>query len=111
MPFIIASTQTGHFVKPLITSAAAGLNVVAASTNIPVAQFPELWGKTLGVNARYEEITVEEFIRDIPPPLDGQLADMAGYFQDYGYSGQEGFVAPETVSYPLYPLLHEFCVL
>lgn len=99
-PYVIARTQTGHFVKRLINSDTTGIRLRGSGfAAISPAQFTRSWGKILGVDARFEEISPEEFASANGPPVEGQLLDLSHFIKEFGYFGREGgLVGPEEVS-------------
>lgn len=98
-PYIIAGTQIGQLVKRLINSDTSGIRLRGSGAAVSPAQFTNSWGKILGVDARYEEISPEEFASMNGPPLEGQMLDLSHFINEFGYFGREGgLVGPEEVS-------------
>lgn len=85
-PFVVTSKDTGAFVKALV-ELPAGTNLLGVSEFMTFKEFTELWGKTVGVRARFAQVSSSEFVAPLPEPAQRELAETMKYVQEYGWTG------------------------
>jgi len=85
-PFVVTHKDTGAFVKALV-DLPAGMNLMGVSQFLSFSDFAELWGRTLGVKARFQQVSAEEFVSALPEIARRELADTMVYVQEFGWTG------------------------
>lgn len=59
----------------------------------------KVWGEILGVNARYEEVSIEQWDKEIPGGLGIELAEMMAFSAEFGPNGGDAAaIHPKDVS-------------
>lgn len=64
----------------------------------------KLWGEILGVDARYEEVPVSQWEKDVPGGFGIELGEMMAYSAEFGYDGHDpSVIYPKDVSFVFEP--------
>ena len=82
-PFVAASQDTGPIVLALVEKASPDKHVIAYRELMPLKDFIDLWGSTLGVKAglKYGELS------GVPEELEPELRETFEYCAEFGYWG------------------------
>ncbi|KAF2159016.1 hypothetical protein M409DRAFT_38017 [Zasmidium cellare ATCC 36951] len=86
MPFIVASKDTGPYVKALV-GLPPGQNIFAVSEYMKLPDWVRQWGDVLGVKAKYQQVSDDEFFEGAPPAFKQEFVDNFHYVEDFGYTG------------------------
>lgn len=73
VPFVVTNKDTGEFVRALI-QASPGIDMLGVSEQLGWEDWTRIWGKTLGVQARYEQVSMEQYVDGLPDSLKRELA-------------------------------------
>jgi len=99
IPFF-ADGCLGNFVKALV-DVEPGKNLLGAANVMTWKEWADLWGKTLGVTCKYEQLPSEEYMQAMPGDIGKELTAMWEYFSDFGYDGRDpSVVLPKDVGVP-----------
>jgi hypothetical protein len=85
-PFVVTHQPTGAFVKALV-DLSPGKDLLGVSQNMIWPEWIELWGRILGVEAEFKQVSGNEFFRGVPDALKRVLMDTYGYVEEFGYTG------------------------
>lgn len=97
-PFIATQRDTGAYVKALV-DVPPGKDVIGVSENLTWPEWMDIWGKVLGVNAGFKQVSWDEFFKDVPEPLRSELQDAWQYFEEFGHTGGDpNVLTPDQVS-------------
>lgn len=97
MPHIVTHRDTGPFVKALV-DLPPGKDLLAVSEWMTFPEWMETWGRVLGVEARYQQISSEEMFEGVPAALTEELKDGFDYIEEFGFTGGDPDVlGPEHV--------------
>jgi hypothetical protein len=97
-PFIVAHRDTGPFVKTLVDMP-PGQDVLAASQSMTWPEWIKIWGNVLGVKARYERVSGDDFLNGLPEPMKIEFLDTYNFVEEFGFTGGDPAVLmPEQVS-------------
>ncbi|KAH8198078.1 hypothetical protein TruAng_007750 [Truncatella angustata] len=86
LPFVVPHRDTGAFVKALV-DLPAGKDLLGVSQTMAWPEWVELWGRILGVEAGFKQVSREEFFAGTPKPVRDELWDSYEYCADFGYTG------------------------
>ena len=99
VPFIVAEKDTGAFVEALVESP-PGIDVLGYTRLMSWDDYVDLWGKTLGVRGRYQQMPREEFVAAVPEWLKREYDESFRYVAEFGWAGGDPKVVhPEDVSF------------
>lgn len=86
IPFVVTSKDTGEFVKALVYGP-AGKNMLGVSEQLGWEEWARVWGKTLGVQARYEQVSMEEYVEGLPDNLKKEVGESILFSSEFGWTG------------------------
>jgi hypothetical protein len=86
VPFVVTSKDTGEFVKALV-QAPPGKHMLGVSEQIGWEEWTKIWGETLGVRARYERVSMEEYLNGLPENLSREVGESVSFCSEFGWSG------------------------
>lgn len=87
IPHVVAEKDTGSFVKALVVDLPPGKDLLGVSEWITFAGFVEVWGRVLGVEAGYRQISKEEMFEGVPAPMAQEIGDGFDYIEEFGFEG------------------------
>lgn len=97
IPFIYTHQDTGPFVRALV-EVAPGKHINAFSEELTFAQFTETWGKELGVQASYRQVSEEDHFAGVSDALKVELLETFRFAEEFGLTGEKGdFLTAEEV--------------
>ena len=86
-PEVVASLDTGAFVKALILRHPPGTHVLGASEIISRPDYAALWSRVIGVKAVVKDLSEEEYAGYVPEHIRDAMLDLFKFFPEYGYAG------------------------
>jgi NmrA-like family len=86
VPFVVTSKDTGEFVKALI-QVPPGKNILGVSEQIGWEEWVKIWGATLKVQARYEKVSMEEYLNGLPENLSREVGESVSFCSEFGWTG------------------------
>jgi hypothetical protein len=86
VPFVVTNKDTGEFVKALV-QAPPGKNMFGVSEQIGWEEWTKIWGRTLGVQARYERVSMEEYLNGLPENLSREVGESVSFCAEFGWTG------------------------
>lgn len=95
MPFVVPQADTGEFVKALVLDLPVGTEVLAASEFLTMPEWTEIWARTLGVKAVYEQVSPKAFFSGVPDEAEKEFTETFTYVDEFGFTG--GDPAVKTV--------------
>lgn len=97
MPNIVTHRDTGAFVKALV-DLPPGKDLLGVSEWMTFSEWMGVWGRVLGVVARYQQISNEEMFEGLPLPMAEEIRDGFDYIEEFGFAGGDPDVLdPEQV--------------
>ncbi|KAJ0114798.1 hypothetical protein J7T55_004539 [Diaporthe amygdali] len=101
MPHVVAHRDTGPFVKALV-DLPPGKDLLAVSEWMTFPEWMEVWGRVLGVKARYQQISQEEMFKSVPTALAEEIRDGFDYIEEFGFDGGDPDVLrPEQLDFKI----------
>lgn len=67
-PFVVTQKDTGAFVKALV-NLPPGNDLLGVSETMTWPEWMALWGRVLGVEAGFKQVSGDEFFLNVPAPL------------------------------------------
>jgi hypothetical protein len=95
-PEVIASQDTGAFVKALVLRHPPGTHVLGASEIISRSDYAVLWGRVMGVKVAVKDVSEEEYARYVPEDIRDTMLDLFKFLPEYGYAGGNASVKTPT---------------
>lgn len=92
-PFVVTHKDTGNFVRALV-DLPPQKHIFGVSEEMTWPDWTKLWGDLLGVQARYQQVSKEEFFKDAPGPLGEELGETYDFIAEFGYTGGD----PEVIT-------------
>jgi hypothetical protein len=86
LEFVWTHKDTGPFVKAAI-ELPPGKHISAHSEKLTWPQFAEAWGTTLGVKAKYRQVSMEDHFEGVPRDLREELEETFHFVGDFGLTG------------------------
>ncbi|KAF2797542.1 NAD(P)-binding protein [Melanomma pulvis-pyrius CBS 109.77] len=86
IPMIWVERDTGKFVKALII-APPGKTLLGFGSLIGWEEYMKIWGRVLGVKARFEQISPEEYLADWPENLAREVREGHLFHGEFGWDG------------------------
>lgn len=100
IPMIWVERDTGRFVKALVESPPRK-TLLGHGSLIGWREYMEVWGRVLGVEARFEEISPEEYLQEWPEHLAREVREGHLFHGEFGWDGGDPEVLhPKDVSVP-----------
>jgi hypothetical protein len=97
-PWVVAAEDTGKFVKGLET-VGPGKTLLGYGSMLTGDEYMELWSRVLGVEGRYNAVSVGHFDKLVPGGLGREIGENHAYSAEFGYFDDfEGVLHPEDVS-------------
>ncbi|KAF1992402.1 putative hscarg dehydrogenase, partial [Aulographum hederae CBS 113979] len=87
IPLVETKKDTGAFVKALIEDLPIGTSLLGVSEMMSWKQFMEIWGRVLGVKARMEKISMEEWLEPLPEHLREEVGESYAFNAEFGWTG------------------------
>lgn len=101
-PFVAAHRDTGSFVKVLV-DLPPKKDLLGVSETLTWPEWMAVWGDVLGVEARFQQVSKDDFFRDVPQALRKDLEDTYDFIEEFGFTGGDPAVlTPEEVIFPYY---------
>lgn len=98
IPFVITSKDTGEFIKALV-HVPPGKHMFGVSEQLGWEEWTRIWGKTLGVRARYERVSMEKYLDGLPENLTREIAESVLFCDEFGWTGGDTEVLnPKAIS-------------
>lgn len=97
IPFVHPPTDTGPFTEALVLRAPPNTNLLGCSRLMLMEDYAALWGRIVGVDCRWEGVTLEAIQELIPGPVGREVAESGAYVAEFGWDGGEGAKLPEEV--------------
>lgn len=102
MPFVVTHKDTGEFVKALVLDLPAGTHLLGASRIMTWPEWTKIWADSLGVQARFEQVSHEDYFRGVPAELKEELSETFLYTEEFGYTGGDpDVVTAEQVGFSI----------
>lgn len=87
VPFVVPQEDTGAFVKALVFDLPTGTHLLGKSETMTWPEWMEIWARTFGVKARFEQVSHDEFFMGMPDKMKEELAETFAYAEEFGYTG------------------------
>ena len=97
VPFVHPPNDTGPFVEALVLKAPAQTTMLGTSDLMPFPKYAEIWGRILGVQCRWEALTVEGTQRTLPGTMGLEVGESGLFVSEFGWDGGIGAKMPEQV--------------
>ncbi|EXJ54606.1 hypothetical protein A1O7_09947 [Cladophialophora yegresii CBS 114405] len=99
LPLIATEEDTGPFTRALV-EAAPGKNLIAYRAWMTMDEYLQIVCAVKGVKAVNQNVPLDASSGSLPEELVAELADNAGYFEEFGYEGRDDptLVHPRDVS-------------
>ncbi|KAK4944471.1 hypothetical protein LTR10_016145 [Elasticomyces elasticus] len=101
LPVVHPPTDTGPFVEALVLKAPPQTTLLGASGLSTLPDFVKLWGSILKVEARVQELSIEDVDAKFPGGLGREVGETVAYVREYGWDGGEGAILPEKAGVDL----------
>jgi hypothetical protein len=99
MPFVVAQRDTGAFVRALVADLPVGTDLLGVSEWMTFPEWAAVWGRVLGVETRYEQVSRDELFEGVPADMKQEIGDSFDYMEEFGFAGGDPDVLdPEQVS-------------
>lgn len=101
VPLIAAEEDTGHFVRELIVTEAAGKNLIAYRAWLTVKELAESFSRATGLKAEAVTLPKGHFPPEMPEELRLELEDNFACINEFGYEARNDptVIHPQQVSY------------
>ncbi|KAL2814510.1 putative hscarg dehydrogenase [Aspergillus cavernicola] len=86
-PFVIPERDTGLFVKALVSDLPPKKCLQGVSEYLTWPEWMAIWGRVLGVEARFEQVSKEEMFAGLPGALRQDLEDGYDFIEEFGFTG------------------------
>ena len=98
VPLVVTERDTGSFIQALVQSP-PGINLLGYGSLIGWAEYMRLWTSILRVPGSFQQVSMEEYLKDSPPLLARELHDAYAYQGEFGWDGGDpSVVHPKDVS-------------
>ncbi|EMC97145.1 hypothetical protein BAUCODRAFT_441050 [Baudoinia panamericana UAMH 10762] len=88
IPYVDPPNDTGYFVKALVQAPHAGIDMLGYCELMTAEQYTQLWGKALGVQAKFESINTDSLkANGVPDFLALEIGESGQYVTRYGWDG------------------------
>ncbi|OAG25682.1 NAD(P)-binding protein [Alternaria alternata] len=85
IPWVVASRDTGKFVKALVIDQEPGTRIYGVSEFKTRAEVAEIWGKILGAPTTTRPISKDEFAESWPELVREEMIDNFSFVKEFGY--------------------------
>ena len=89
IPWVVASKDTGKFVKALVIDQEPGTRIYGVSEFKTRAEVAEIWGKILGAPTTTRPISKDEFAEAWPELVRDEMIDNFSFVKEFGYVGND----------------------
>lgn len=86
MPFVVPHKDTGAFVRALV-DLPTGTNLLGVSELLTWPEWSKIWGEVLGVEARFKQVSNEEFFQGMPIAFASEFEESFAFIEELGYTG------------------------
>lgn len=89
IPWVVASRDTGKFVKALVVDQEPGTRIYGVSEFKTRAEVAEIWGKIFGAPTTTRPISKDEFAEAWPELVREEMIDNFSFVKEFGYVGND----------------------
>ncbi|KAF2096457.1 putative hscarg dehydrogenase [Rhizodiscina lignyota] len=95
IPWVATERDTGAFVKALVEMP-AGKQIIGVSEYMTWPEWTKLWGRVLGVEAKFVQLPMDQFLSDVPEVLKRELYESFAFNAEFGWTGGDPDVLKPT---------------
>ncbi|KAL3476936.1 hypothetical protein BJX99DRAFT_227194 [Aspergillus californicus] len=101
-PFVVQDRDTGEFVKALISDLPPKTCLQGVSEYLTWPEWMAIWGRVLGVEARFQQVSKEEMFASLPSAMRQDLEAGYDFIEEFGFAGGDPDVLrPDQLPTPL----------